>query len=73
MEISRERSPESSTHSEEQSRDGSAALYMNHGQQTREVAFSGSGKEQPVGDKMGEFKWSFCQQNYFKNGGLKIV
>lgn len=42
----KESSHEGSTHSEEQSRDGSAALYMNHGQQTWEVALSGSSKEQ---------------------------
>lgn len=31
---------------EEQSRDGSAAFHMNHGQQTGEVSLSGSSKEQ---------------------------
>lgn len=41
---------ESGTHSEEQSRDGSAAFDVNHGQQTGEVALSGSGKEQPMRD-----------------------
>lgn len=37
---------ESSTHCEEQGRDGSAAFHMNHGQQTGEVALSGSSEEQ---------------------------
>lgn len=37
---------ESSTHCEEQGRDGSAACHMNHGQQTGEVALSGSSEEQ---------------------------
>lgn len=36
------------THSEEQGGDGSAACYVNHGQQTWEVALSGSGKEEPA-------------------------
>lgn len=36
------------THSEEQSRDGSAAFHMNHCQQTGEVALSGTGEEQPA-------------------------
>lgn len=38
----------SRTHSEEQSRDGSAALDVNHGQQTGEVSLPGSGEEQPT-------------------------
>ena len=42
---------ESGTHSEEQSWDGSAAFDVDHGQQTGEVAFSGSGKEQPMRDE----------------------
>lgn len=33
--------------SEEESRDGSAAFHVNHGQQTGEVALSGPSKEQP--------------------------
>lgn len=49
----KESSDERSTHSEEQSRDGSAAFHMNHGQQAGEVALSGSGKEQSVGDRDG--------------------
>lgn len=36
------------THGEEQSRDGSAAFDVNHGQQTGEVSLSGSSKEQPA-------------------------
>ena len=43
-------SGESTTHSEEKSGDGSAAFYVNHGQQTREVALSGSSKEQSIKD-----------------------
>jgi hypothetical protein len=39
------------THSEEQSRDGGAALHMDHSQKTGEVALSGSSKEQPVREK----------------------
>lgn len=39
------------THSEEQSRDGSAAFHMNHCQQTGEVALSGTGEEQPAVQK----------------------
>lgn len=39
-------SDERRTHSEEQSRDGSAAFHMDHGQQTGQVALSGSSKEQ---------------------------
>lgn len=44
------------THSEQQSRDGSAAFHVNHGQQAGEVALSGSSKEQSVRDRdaMGE-------------------
>lgn len=49
--IYEECSGESGTHSEEQSRDGSAAFHMNHGQQTGEVALSGSSKEQSVTDR----------------------
>lgn len=41
---------ESGTHSKEQSRDGSAALHVDHGQQTGEVSLSGSSKEQSVGN-----------------------
>lgn len=46
-----ESSGESSTHSEEQSRDGRAAFHVNHGQQAGEVALSGSSKEQSVRDR----------------------
>ncbi len=40
----------SSTHSEEESRDGSAACHVNHGQHAGEVALSGTSKEQSVRD-----------------------
>lgn len=48
---------ESSTHCEEQGRDGSAACHMNHGQQTGEVALSGSGEEQSAKGE-GQTQWT---------------